>query len=107
MARVNPIPRARMTPEQLALNDAIAGQRSGGQAGGPYAIWMSNPVLARKAAELGNHLRAGTSCPRRLSELAILVTARAWDAQYEWRSHEKHARNAGLESEIIEAIRHK
>ena len=107
MARVDPIPRDQMTDEQRRLNDAIAAHRSGGQAGGPYAIWLSNPVLTEKAAALGNYLRHESSVPRRLSELAILVTARAWNSQYAWRSHEKHARIAGLETTIIEAIKHR
>ena len=52
-------------------------------------------------------LRHESSVPRRLSELAILVTARAWNSQYAWRSHEKHAKLAGLEMPIIDAIRHR
>jgi len=107
MARVNPIPRDQMTDEQRSLNDAIAAHRSGGQAGGPYAIWLRNPALTAKAAALGNYLRHESSVPRRLSELAILVTARAWNSQYAWRSHEKHAKLAGLEMPIIDAIRHR
>jgi 4-carboxymuconolactone decarboxylase len=107
MARVKLIPRDEMTDEQRSLNDSIAALRSGGQAGGPYGILLHNPALAEKAVALGNHLRRHTSISFRLSELAILVTARAWDAQYEWRSHEKHARNAGLEEEIIDAIKHR
>ena len=43
--------------------------------------------------------------PPRLTELAILVTARAWDAQLEWHIHESIAREKGVEAAIIEAIR--
>jgi len=37
----------------------------------------------------------------RLSELAILVTARHWDCQYEWFAHEQHALKGGLPPAII------
>ena len=43
---------------------------------------------------------------RRLRQLAILVTARAHDAQYAWTLNEPLARAAGLEAELIEIVRH-
>jgi 4-carboxymuconolactone decarboxylase len=43
--------------------------------------------------------------PRRLSELAILVTARHWTAQYEWFAHEHQAIEQGVSKEVVEAIR--
>ena len=43
---------------------------------------------------------------RRLRQLAILVTARAHDAQYEWTLNEPPARAAGLEAELIDIVRH-
>ena len=41
----------------------------------------------------------------RLNELAILVTARHWTAQFEWYAHSRLAREAGLDETIITAIR--
>ncbi len=38
--------------------------------------------------------------------LAILVTARAHDSQYDWTVHEPQARAANLEPEVIDVIRH-
>ena len=35
-----------------------------------------------------DYLRQKTSLPRRLNEMAILLEARLWDAQYEWWAHE-------------------
>ena len=43
---------------------------------------------------------------RRLMQLAILVTARAHDSQHEWTVNEPRAREAGLEAELIEIVRH-
>ena len=42
---------------------------------------------------------------RRLRQLAILVTARAHDSQYEWTINEPLARDAGVEAELIDIVR--
>ncbi len=44
---------------------------------------------------------------RRARQLAILVTARAHDSQYEWTINEPLAREAGLEAELIDIVRHR
>ena len=41
----------------------------------------------------------------RLMHLAILVTARAHDSQYDWTVHEPRALEAGLEPELIDIVR--
>ncbi len=43
---------------------------------------------------------------RRLMQLAVLVTARAHDSQYDWTMNEPRAREAGLEPEIVDVVRH-
>ena len=43
---------------------------------------------------------------RRLRQLAILVTARAHDSQYEWTINEPLARAAGVEADLIDIVRH-
>ena len=43
---------------------------------------------------------------RRLMQLAILVTARAHDSQYDWTINEPRALEAGLEAEVIDVVRH-
>jgi len=105
MARIDVIPFDKMTPEQRRVNDFIAGKRHGGHARGPFGIWLRNPVLAEKAANFGDYVRDELSIDRALAELAILAIARHYDAQYEWFAHERHARAAGIDDAIIEAIR--
>ena len=93
-----------LSPEQQrVLATVVSGPR--GKIQGPLMAALHNPALAEKWSELGAMLRYTTCLPLRLSELAILVTARAWDAQLEWHIHEKIARESGLEPAIIEAIR--
>jgi 4-carboxymuconolactone decarboxylase len=105
MARIDVIPLDKMTPEQRRVNDFIAAKRHGGQARGPFGIWLRNPVLAEKAAIFGDYVRDELSIDRKLAELAILAIARHYSAQYEWFAHERHARTAGIDDAIIEAIR--
>ncbi len=107
MARIDPIPLDRMTPEQRRLNDAIAGSRGGGPAKGPFALWLRTPELAAHANAFGSFLRAGTSVPPNLIELAILVIARAYTAQYEWHAHISAWHKLGLDPAIAEAIRNR
>jgi 4-carboxymuconolactone decarboxylase len=63
------------------------------------------PRFASTRQKLGEHLRRGTSLPDRLSELAIITTARLWRAQYEWYAHAPLAERAGVPVAAIEAIR--
>ena len=46
----------------------------------------------------------GQGLTPRLSELAILVTAKHWNAEFEWYVHEREARAAGVADETIAAI---
>lgn len=104
MARLPPLDPAALSPEQLRVHDAIAAGPRGGVPG-PLAIWLRRPNLADRAQALGQYCRYDSALPKRLSELAILVTARIWSAEYEWWAHSRHAEQAGLAPEIIEAIR--
>jgi 4-carboxymuconolactone decarboxylase len=104
MARVPDIPLEQLTETQRRLYDEIAGARSGGVRG-PFALWLRNPELADRANQLGNALRVHGKLDRRLFELAVLLVARHWSAQYEWYAHEKAALRAGVSPEVVEAIR--
>ena len=74
---------------------------------GPIGMWMYSPRMAEHVFPASTYLRYGVDGERdqRLTELAILTTARELDSQYEWTAHEPAARNAGLEEEIIELLR--
>jgi 4-carboxymuconolactone decarboxylase len=45
-----------------------------------------------------------TRVPQKLKEIAILVIARAYRAQYAWAVHGRRARRFGLEQSVIDAI---
>ena len=44
------------------------------------------------------------ACRPACRSLAILTTARIWDAAYEWQAHLQPAREAGLSEEVIVAL---
>ena len=104
MSRIPLFPTDDTTAAQRAVYDAVvAGPR--GKVEGPLRAALHNPELAERWQQLGAILRYGTSLTPRLSELAILVTARETDAQFEWYAHEKHALAGGLDPTIIDSIR--
>jgi 4-carboxymuconolactone decarboxylase len=105
--RLPDIPDERLTPAQRALVDSI---RSGprGQATqirGPFAVFLHSPDYGQLAQQLGGYCRLKTRVPPRLSEFAILVTAKLWRAQYEWYAHVPHAERAGVAPQTIRALR--
>ena len=91
------------TDQKRVYDDIAAGPR--GSVRGPLAVWLNRPELADAAQSLGRYCRYDCSLPKKLRELAILTTARIWDAEFEWAAHVNHAREAGLSEEIIHALR--
>jgi len=101
--RLPAIPAEAMTPEQRRVAEAIAaGPR--GSIRGPFAALLRSPAVADRVQTLGEYLRFNSSIPRALNELAILVTAREWSAQYEWYAHHRLAMEAGLPPAIAAAV---
>jgi 4-carboxymuconolactone decarboxylase len=72
---------------------------------GPFAVWMHAPAFGELAQKLGAHCRYGTALSPRLSEFAILCTARLWRAQYEWLAHAPIAEKGGVRPKTIEDLR--
>jgi len=90
------------TPDQRALAESIrSGPRGQFKLAGPFAVYLQAPGFGELAQRLGGHLRFKTSVPPRLSEFAILVTARHWKAQYEWAMHAPMAEKQGVRRETI------
>src|SRR3954447_8625777 len=89
----------QMTPAQRQVADAIvAGPRK--TMGGPFNAWLRSPAMADKLQQVGEQVRFHSSLPPRLNEFAILITARAWDADYEWYAHYPLALKAGLKPAV-------
>jgi 4-carboxymuconolactone decarboxylase len=108
------IPPEKFSPEQKQLYDAIrSGPRAKtanssaakpGPLGGPFNIMLRSPGIGDCVQRLGEEIRFRSSLPPKLNELAIIVTARFWKAQYEWHAHCKLALDAGLDPEKAQAV---
>jgi len=103
MSRI-PLPSPdSMTDDQKRVYEKIvSGPR--GRLVGPLRAALHNPELAERWQALGALLRFGTSLPPRVSELAIVITARRWNSQIEWYIHAQAARAAGISDAVLDAI---
>jgi len=105
MPRVPLFDPATMNAEQARVyNNIVKGPR--GRLVGPLRAVLHRADLADDWQRFGERLRFGTSLPRKLVELAILVTARRWNSQVEWHIHSQEALKAGLSADAVEAIKH-
>ncbi len=93
----------QMTDEQRRVADAAASGKRG-SVPAPLRAWLHSPEFGDRAQRLGEFLRYDTSLGPALAELAILVTARFWTAQYEWYAHKKFALKAGVSPAVCDAI---
>ena len=101
--RLPPIPAERWTAAQREVAEAIIrGPR--GALVSPFVPLLRSPELASHVERMGEYLRYRSALGQRLSELAILVTARAWSQGVEWAIHAPIALRAGLAEETIAAI---
>ena len=101
--RLGPILDHELSPAQRAAAQEIAaGPR--GAVYGPFVPLLRSPELMSHAQRMGEYLRYRSAIGGRLSELAILVTARQWDQQVEWAIHAPIAAQVGIPSSVIAAI---
>src|SRR5437763_16749932 len=105
-----PLPRRdELDAEAQRIYDGLADPQGGSIRGlrGPGGIHLHSPALARHTRALNHYVRHEAGLGGRLRELAILVTAREVDSQFEWAAHEAEARREGISPEIIETIRYR
>ena len=104
----------QMNAEQKKLYEAIVNgpraQNYGRQAAqhvlksGPFNAWLRSPDIGMRIQAVGEQVRFKSSIPKKLNELAILITAREWTSQYEWYAHHTLAMKAGLDPAIAEDV---
>jgi len=83
------------------------GRRSLVGLNGPAGIRMYDPKVAELMNDANLYLRRETGFGDRLTEIAILTTAREMDNQFEWSAHETAGRKAGVEPAIIDIIKYR
>lgn len=98
---------------QLTMNQLNAEQRPLGEKimkvssvgiSGPYNSMLRSPMMGDRLFMLLDYLRFNTSVPRRLNEFAILIQARLWTSQVEWRAHYPLALKAGLPQSVADDL---
>jgi len=105
-----PLPqREELSGETLAAYDRLADPNGGTLRGlrGPGGIQLHSPELSRHSRSLNHYLRNEAELGGRVRELAILVTARELDSQFEWAAHEDEARRQGIAPELIDIVRYR
>ena len=107
LSRLPLLERAELDAEGQKHYDTVVSPQSRTLVGlrGPSGIWLHSPRLAGYLRDANQYLRFATALDRRLTELAILVTARELDNQFEWTAHEPAALAEGLPAEIIEIVK--
>ncbi len=101
--RLPPIPPDELTSDQRRAAAALEQSRRGALFG-PFIPLLRSPELLDRAQRLGEYLRYDSAIPRRLRELAILVTARHFRQAYEWHVHAPAAVESGLAERTVAAI---
>jgi 4-carboxymuconolactone decarboxylase len=102
--RFAPLTYDQMSPEQKQVFETLlTGPRR--SAAGPFNILLRSPEMANAAQLLGLEVRFKSSVPRKLSELAMLITVRHWNVQFEWYAHSRSSLAAGISPSTIDAIK--
>ncbi len=104
--RVEPVPPERQSPGQKRVAARISAQRKA-PVRGPFAVLLRTPEIAEPFADFVDLslCEERSRIPIRLKELAILVVARGFSAQYEWFVHAPRAARHGIDERAIEDIR--
>ena len=105
-----PLPkRGELDARGQAMFDRVTDPKGGTIRGlkGPSGIQLHSPGLAEIASPLNRYLRYAAGFSGRVREVAILITARECDSQFEWAAHEPAALKEGVPQDLIDIIKHK
>jgi 4-carboxymuconolactone decarboxylase len=103
-----PLPKREALDEQgKRVYDSVLDPKRPTLAGfqGPAGIWLHSPRVGEPFREMNRILRNEVPLEPRLRELAILVTAREFDSQFEWTAHEPVALKEGLDPRILDIVK--
>lgn len=101
--RMPPIPASQQTEAQKKAVAEFTAVRKA-NVSGPFVPMLRSPEVMNRARAMGDYLRFNSVLPPRLSEFAILITARRWTQNYEWDAHSSLALQGGLSADVIKAI---
>ena len=102
-SRLPDIPPAQYDADQEKAAEEFQAVRKA-PLSGPFQTMMYSPEVMSRAHAMGDYLRFHSAIGNTLSELVILVTARAWSQGYEWSAHQPLALKADISRDIVDAI---
>src|SRR5215813_15204130 len=72
---------------------------------GPAGIRLYSTKISEQMTAVNRYLRYEAGFTGRVREIAILITAREMDSQFEWAAHEPEALKEGVPPAVIEVIK--
>ena len=102
MARLDRLAKQDLDAAGQECFDKIVELRGG--AGGLYSLLLHSPEMAACMAATEAYVRFECPLPGALKEMVILATAKEIKSQYEFQTHARLARQAGVPDEIIRAL---
>jgi 4-carboxymuconolactone decarboxylase len=105
MARLPLATRESVPENQRAAFDELLRGLGSVPRYGPGSVMINVPHAHQRVNALNKYLRSESSLPKKLQELAMLVTARELDCQYIWNAHAASARESGIGLATVEALR--
>lgn len=73
---------------------------------GPTGIMLYSPKTSEAQSSISRYLRNEAGFSPRIREIALLITSRCMDQQFEWVAHEPEAVKAGVPQDVIDVIKH-
>ena len=101
--RMPEIPADKMTDAQKKAAEEFAAGR-GTPVFGPFVPLLRSPEVMLRAKAMGDYLRYKSTLPPKVSEYAILITARHYSQEYEWSVHYPIAVKAGVNPDLLSAL---
>lgn len=99
--RFPPLTMDQLSPEQRQWAEKIASlPRKANFRSPPYRIYLRSPELAESLTATNEYLR-NTKLPVRITQLAILIAAREFNAHYIWRAHYQRTIKGGLDPSVV------
>lgn len=110
MSRLPALLLKQMSEHQRALhNDIVASRGPGiinpdGSLQGPFDVLLRSPQLGEAIQATGAEIRFEGTLKPAMREVAILICAQHWRANFEWWTHKKIAIAEGVQEQIITSI---
>ncbi|HZM43804.1 MAG TPA: carboxymuconolactone decarboxylase family protein [Burkholderiales bacterium] len=105
MARLPLATRESVPENQRAAFDEMVQGLGAVPRVGPGSVMIHVPKAHQLWTAVNRHLRGESTLPKKLQELAMIVTARELDCQYIWNAHAASARAAGIADATVDALR--